>query len=134
MLSLTILSFLATSALSLAIRRQDGGGVYSPTPSNTTVTYYTGSNPSAVCVYEVGGTGTFQQGVCNTLTLSGYSIGQAPNNNCTLTLYSGSTSCDVDATEITAYTIPAGNGTTCVASGVPDGGKFYHASAVWSCS
>ena len=61
---------------------------------------------------------------------------ESPNNTCSFTLFTGSTSCSFGSgtTETIGFPIPAGNGTVCVNVGVLDGGKFQKASGVWSCA
>ncbi|KAK5119861.1 hypothetical protein LTR85_007187 [Meristemomyces frigidus] len=132
MFALTLIAALATSASTLPLP-QDGGGVFTPFPSNTTITYCQGSTASDICSMSVG-TGTLAAEVCTPLEWSGIGIAQSPNNSCSFTLFTGTTSCDSNATtEKTGYAVPRGEGVTCVDVGVLDGGRYQKASGVWSC-
>jgi len=79
------------------------------------------------------GNSYIQADYCVELKWAGVSLAQASNHNCSFTLYSGTSSCDGNATEKTSYQIPAGNGTTCVDAGVLDP-MYEKASGVWSCN
>lgn len=109
------------------------GGIAPPFPTSIAVTYYQ-TDGSSTCGMEVS-KGTIQADMCNELCVMGISIAQAPNNNCTYTLYSGSKTCDADGiSEKTSYPIPAGKRSVCVETGVQDGCDFQFASGVWSCA
>lgn len=137
MLALTLIAALATSAHSLAIPQpQDGGGVYAPFPLNTSMTYYQGSTSSDTCAISVG-TGMIAAETCTPLLWSAVGIAQSPNNTCSFTLFSGSTTCADGngnlTSEKTVFQLERGEGVVCVDVGVLDGGKFQKASGMWSC-
>ncbi|KAF7192909.1 hypothetical protein HII31_05720 [Pseudocercospora fuligena] len=82
----------------------------------------------------------FKSLYCTPLKHSGVAIAQTVNGSCTFTLFSDTDSCSLlgqGATGETGFgynkhviTIPNGDGSTCIATGVRDGGK---ASGVWAC-
>ena len=82
------------------------------------------------------GRGAMTAEVCMPLMWNGVGIARMPNNTCSFTLYTGSTSCSSGngTTEMTSVPIAAGQGLVCVDVGVLDGGKFQKASGVWSCA
>ncbi|KXT01772.1 hypothetical protein AC579_6367 [Pseudocercospora musae] len=77
---------------------------------------------------------------CTALKHSGVAIAQTMNGSCTFTLFSDSDSCSLLGQGATGgagfgynkhvITIPNGDESTCIATGVSDGGK---ASGVWAC-
>lgn len=153
-LSLLALAYHA-SALALPQITTGNGPLF---PSNTTVTYFQGTAlaPGSIardltsntiisplldrdigaCGVSVGH-GTIQQGTCNVLLTAAIGLQQTEYGSCSFTLFSGSPSCDPGPNGTNAVTrvvaIPNGEGTTCVGTGVLDGGKFQKASGSWVC-
>lgn len=121
---------MATTAFSLAIpQTPTTGGPLPPFPTTVQATFFQGDG---TCMMDVG-SNTLQADYCTDLLWSSISIAQAPNNSCSFTVYSGSTTCGSGASEKTSYPIPAGGGTICVDVGVLDP-TWESASGVWSCA
>ena len=136
MLTFAFFAAFASSASSFAIpQSQTTGGTLPPFPNNTSVTFYQGSTGSNTCMMAIG-KGAMRAEECTPLFWNGIAIAQSPNNTCSFTLYTGSTSCSAGngTTETSGFTIAAGHETVCVDVGVLDGGKFQKASGVWSCA
>ena len=68
---------------------------------------------------------------CTPICVQSILIDSVPQNDCTFTIYMGSTSCD--GGEQVRYVIPAGSGSLCVDSSVLDECMGEAASGVWSC-
>lgn len=156
-LALTLLS-LSHQATALALPQVTTGSDLQLFPSNTTITYYQGialatepiqrgvpvgqlSDPpkkrdTGACGMSVG-SGTIQQGTCIDLYTAAIGLQQTEAGSCSFTLYPDVNGCDpgpngtTDSKRVVA--IPNGEGTTCVGTGVLDGGKFYKASGIWVC-
>lgn len=142
----------------LALPQTTTGGTHPLFPSNTTITFYQGvalapgvihrdltstpvSDPLLArdlgeCGISVS-KGTIQQGTCRPLLTAGIGLQQTEYGSCSFTLYSGSTGCDPGPNGTNAVKrvveIPNGAGTTCVGTGVLDGGKYQKASGIWVC-
>ena len=121
-------------------------GVEPPFATNTTTVYYQGptgpiggDSESTCNEGHAVGTGTLQTEMCSAFCTDGISIAAAPESNCTFTLYTGTSTCDVGSAETASggeqiqYVIPAGSGPLCVDTGVLDGCQSQFASGVWSC-
>ena len=128
---------MATAPFVMALphAQVSSGGPYPPFATQTKVTYYQGSagniataNPAS-CLMPVG-SDTLQADRCYAILTTGLGVQQTINGICTYTLYRGSKSCDGDTTTIV---LPSGNGTTCIDTGVLDGGEYDLASGVWTC-
>ncbi|QSZ36861.1 hypothetical protein DSL72_006744 [Monilinia vaccinii-corymbosi] len=75
--------------------------------------------------------GNITSGVCINITTQGLMLYPA-NTNCTFYLWAGVTNCSGGVTK--SFNLGAtGNPGTCVATGVMDGGKWYHGSGYLSC-
>ena len=117
------------------------GGIIAPFPPTTNITYYQGptgptvtGGVNATCTHgrEVG-MSILDADTCTSLCTMGVSISQVPDNICTFTLYTGSTTCSGEAGEKVSHQIPEGSGSVCIDTGVYDGCDFQLASGVWSC-
>jgi hypothetical protein len=108
-----------------------------PYKGNTTINYFVGqaggagSTDAQYCSMDVAN-GTLQQKVCNTFTTSSVGIAHVPGYDCSLTFFSNDAKCGGTNNQ-KVIALPKGNGTTCVGTGVLDGGKYYHGSGIWSC-
>ncbi|PNS16434.1 hypothetical protein CAC42_168 [Sphaceloma murrayae] len=76
--------------------------------------------------------GTLTAGACNNFKVLGLGIQQNPHQDCKVKLWKDVTTCDGDGQWIEVV-IPQGSETTCLRTGVLDGGRFYKASGVYSC-
>ena len=139
MLTFTFFAALAP-ALAMAlpqttsfINEPTTGGVNPTFPTNITITYYQGVSSAASCGTSVA-TGALEADTCTQFCTMGIAISQVPSNNCTFTLYQGSSTCEADANQTSTNAIPAGEGEVCIEVGVEDGCDFQYASGVWSCS
>jgi len=101
-------------------------------PTNISVVFYQGGTTSNACSNVAVTSGYYNESECYNIEVDGLSISQVPGVDCTFTLYTGSSTCDAPSTSSTT-SIPAGNGTTCIDTGVLDGGDFTKASGVWAC-
>ncbi|WPG98497.1 Hypothetical protein R9X50_00128800 [Acrodontium crateriforme] len=140
MLTSSIFTVLASITSTLALPQLITRNTNYTLPTSTSVGYYQGSTSAGMnCFIEVS-TGILQAGQCNLISVNAFSISRAPNNNCTFTLFAGTSSCDPSKPELTSsvktlsFPIDAGNGTQCIETGVQDGGKFQKASGIWACS
>jgi hypothetical protein len=103
-------------------------------PTSTNATFFQPGGDDVTCGTPVA-TGTLNAGSCLKLTTFGVSVQQVAGFDCTFALYTGTQSCDAGAAgvSVTDTDIPAGEGQTCVKTGVQDGGEFQKASGIWSC-
>lgn len=110
------------------------GGPFPPWPSTASITYYPTSCGTNTSCTAASGNDTMSASMCTILSTSSsdaaLGIAQAPQNQCSLTLYKGTTYCGGEAEKVIVQ-IPEGDGTVCVDLGVGEGEK---ASAVWVCS
>jgi hypothetical protein len=97
-------------------------------PDNTTITYY--HNPSCATEHSMTKE-TLKAEYCTPICYQSVLIDSVPKNDCTFTIYMGSTSCD--GGEQVRYVIPAGGRSLCVDSSIFDGCESHSASGVWSC-
>ena len=139
MINLPLLATLASTISAIAIPQKictepTTGGVSLPWPTEINVKYFQAAalSPDDACGMEVA-SGTLEAEQCKRLCTVSISIAQAPNNNCTFTVFTGTDSCDDGAAEKISYPIPAGTESVCVNIGVRDGCDFQFASGVWSC-
>lgn len=149
---------LAYHASALALPQVTTGSATSLFPSNTTITFYQGialapghiernliseSDFNPLLDRDIGacgvvvGQGTIQQGTCTTLLTAAVGLQQTDAGSCSFTLFTGSPGCDPgpDGTKAVkrVVAIPNGVGTTCVGTGVLDGGMNQHSSGIWVC-
>lgn len=137
---------LASTATSLAVPQTTGpSGDQSPYATSTNITYYQGVTASTGTSIQSSysshandcGTyvaaGTIQAGICTKFTTQGVGIWGSSNGSCSLTLYKGSDSCGADATKEVVSVQNGEDEVTCVATGVMDGGMWYHGSGIWTC-
>ncbi|KXS95360.1 hypothetical protein AC578_8286 [Pseudocercospora eumusae] len=110
-------------------------GGFSPYAQNTNITYYNGLSAAAGgqvgAVDDCGkpvGADVIKSLYCTPLKHSGIGIAQTVNGSCTFTLFSESDSCSGYHRHV--ISIPNGDESTCIATGVRDGGK---GSGVWAC-
>ena len=76
--------------------------------------------------------GSLTGDVCSNFKVLGLGIRQQPDKACKLKMWKDVTTCGGDGAWIEVV-IPKGNETTCIRTGVLDGGRFYKASGVYSC-
>jgi hypothetical protein len=102
-------------------------------PDNTTISFY--YNPT--CVPEPSMTnGILKAEYCTPICYESILIAAVLNNNCTFTIFTGSTSCIAGANSVgeqVRYIIPAGSGQLCIDTSVLDDCESESASGVWSC-
>ena len=134
------LTTLVSVASSLPCTEPPTNGSHALAPSNTTIAYYQGSAEVGLQCFVQVGSDVIQAGHCLPFTVNAITISEVPDNNCTFTLFSGSTSCDPNQAEGSATSvvqsmsvIEAGNGTMCIETSVQDGGKLEKASGIWGC-
>lgn len=108
-------------------------------PSNLAVTWYqaplifsTAISTDTTCGWAVS-TGQLDTTRCYVLHTYALGLQQNEQHNCSLKVWDGVSDCSGNG-RWTAYTIPSGGGTSCVETGVLDGGNFQHKSAVLTCS
>lgn len=77
--------------------------------------------------------GTLTPGTCTELYTYGMGIHQSPYRSCTFKLWTGTSTCNGGKAS-TEISVPQGSGTTCINTGDLDGGKFYPASGIYTCS
>lgn len=73
---------------------------------------------------------------CRPLCYESVLIAAVPDNNCTFTIYTGSTGCSAGTSSVeeqVRYVIPAGSGQLCIDTSILDNCKSESASGVWSC-
>lgn len=160
MLQTIALPLLALSyrASALALPQVTTGTATPLFPSNTTITFYQGialapgqierdltskTEFTPLLDRDIGacgmivGQGTIQQGTCTTLLTAAVGLQQTEMGSCSFTVFTGSPGCDPgpDGTKAvkTFVAIPNGVGTTCVGTGVLDGGMYQQASGIWVC-
>ncbi|KAK0346921.1 hypothetical protein LTR91_015107 [Friedmanniomyces endolithicus] len=108
----------------------DGGGTSQPFPLTTTIYFYstTSSYPtnSTTCPQNLGNS-TLYADVCTPILWPAIAVATVPGNECTITIYEGTSSCEGEARK-EVLVIPAGQG--CVAMEVEGVGV---ASGVWAC-
>lgn len=142
-----IAAAMASIATALAIPQDTNQLV----PPSTVVWYYNiggWQTDTSVCLDQVANS-TLQAGVCTCLGYAGMGIFQAPSNDCSLTMYIGTSRCDGAATSKTARhdpnlsgnplltllqqvtSVPSGKSFVCVNTPVNAG---MEASGVWACS
>ncbi|TKX18240.1 hypothetical protein C1H76_9714 [Elsinoe australis] len=111
-----------------------------PAPLTAAVDYYQGllifqgdylTSTSGSCGTKVAG-GNMTASACNNFKTYGIGIHQKADRSCKLKLWKDVTTCDGDGQWI-EIVIPKGKETTCIRTGVLDGGRFYRASGVYSC-
>lgn len=138
-------AFIST-ATSLAVPQTTGGSSdQSPYATSTNITYYQGVTASTGASFESTysshandcgvyvAAGTIQSGVCTKFATQGVGIWGTSDGSCSLTLFRGSDSCGADATKEVVSVANGDDEVTCVATGVMDGGKYYHGSGIWTC-
>ncbi|KAK3622039.1 hypothetical protein LTR56_022411 [Elasticomyces elasticus] len=89
----------STSTSTVSPPPHDGGGFFQPFPISTTIRYYhTGGwpNDNTMCLVPRGN-GTIYASTCTEITYASIYVDPVPDNNCTLTIYVGSTTCAGDA-------------------------------------
>lgn len=110
-------------------------------PSNLAVTWYQApltfsESPStstdASCGWSVS-TGQLNTTECYILHTDALGLQQDELHECVLKVWNGVSDCSGDGSW-TSYAVPSGKGTTCVETGVLDGGNFQHKSCVLTCS
>ncbi|KAK5735362.1 hypothetical protein LTR17_008214 [Elasticomyces elasticus] len=107
----------------------DGGGFFQPFPISTTISYYlSGGWPvdKTMCLVPRGN-GTIYASTCTEITYASIYVDPVPDNNCTLTIYVGSTTCAGDATQEIVNIDAGGSGSGRCAS-LP-----HEVSVVWAC-
>ncbi|KXL44979.1 hypothetical protein M433DRAFT_9004 [Acidomyces richmondensis BFW] len=128
----TLIATFGIIAAALSIPRQTSGGIGPLYPTNISVVFYQGGTSSNACDNVAVASGYYNESQCYAIDVDGLSISQVPGVDCTFTIYTGSSTCDAPSTSSTT-SIPAGNGTTCIDTGVLDGGELTKASGVWAC-
>ncbi|KAF2157250.1 hypothetical protein K461DRAFT_289585 [Myriangium duriaei CBS 260.36] len=76
--------------------------------------------------------GTITEGACNDLHTLSIGIHQRADKQCTFTMWTGTHTCD-GAGKSEEIIIPSGTDSTCINTGVLDGGKWYVASGIYKC-
>jgi hypothetical protein len=103
-------------------------------PHNTTITYY--ANPSCTPDASTRKDDLLAE-YCTPICYDSVLIDAVPKNDCTFTIYTGSTTCSSGMPGIggeqVRYMIAAGSGSLCVDSSILDGCRSESASGVWSC-
>lgn len=109
------------------------------TPSNLAVTWYqaplafsTAISTDTTCGWAVS-TGQLNTTRCYVLHTYALGLQQNEQHNCSLKVWDGVSDCSGNGTW-TAYAIPSGRGTSCVETGILDGGNFQRKSCVLTCS
>ncbi|GAM82283.1 hypothetical protein ANO11243_002620 [Dothideomycetidae sp. 11243] len=109
-------------------------------PLTTSVTYsqaplaFSGTSfnsTSSSCGTDVAA-GNLTAGTCADLLTLAIGIGQKQDRQCSFTLWTGSHTCN-GTTAPTKIVIPQGEDSTCVFTGVYDGGKYFIASGMYWC-
>ncbi|KAF2220488.1 hypothetical protein BDZ85DRAFT_251816 [Elsinoe ampelina] len=131
----TLLALAASISLSAAAPT-----AYTTGPPTAAVDWYQGqlsfegdylSTTAGSCGIKVA-SGSLTGDVCNNFKVLGLGIHQRADKTCKLKMWKDVTTCDGDGSWI-EIVIPKGNQTTCIRTGVLDGGRFYKASGVYSC-
>ena len=151
---IAIFSAFAANAAALALpqtsktpNNPSSNGVQPPFPTSVTVTYYNNrSKPSADSTNTASSTCDSGNAVdttvleaesCCELRTDGIAIPAAPRDNCTFTVFTGSTACSSgeagDGGEEVRYVIPAGSGSLCVDMSMLGVCGGQGASGVWAC-
>lgn len=139
-LSLAILStLLSTVCHASPISQSSKEARANPSHSTTSVTwyqsplYFAGKSETmdTSCGFAVS-SGTMKHEVCTKLYTLAMGVQQSPHKDCKFKMWTGSTTCE-GSDKWTEIVVPKGNGTTCMDTGVLDGGKFTKASGIWSC-
>lgn len=137
----TIITLLATVASTGAIaipqtvcKQPTTGGIEPPFPLTIGINYYQSKTLSHtdICGQQVDN-GTIEAEACTRICHYGIAIAQAPDSNCSFTLFRGTVTCDHGATEMVSHQIPKGDGSVCIPIGVEDECSEQGASGVWSC-
>ena len=131
MLAISIITALATASSVYAIPHDKLR--CSSSSTNASIIYYQGGSESAPCGGFAVATGALLPNTCHAIKTYGISIAQSSTKNCTHTLFSGAPDCGNNTSIVTRVPIPAGNDSVCLEGGILDGGKFEHASGIWSC-
>lgn len=76
--------------------------------------------------------GTITEGACNDLHTLSVGIHQRADKQCTFVMWTGSHTCN-GTSQPEVIDIPAGTESTCINTGVLDGGKWYVASGIYKC-
>lgn len=98
-------------------------------PENTTVAYY----DNALCTLDNSTKQDYlQEEYCTPICYESILIAAVPKNDCTFTIYTGSTTCNGGGEQV-RYVIPAGDGQLCIDTAVLDSCKSEATSGVWSC-
>ncbi|KKY33152.1 hypothetical protein UCDDA912_g06886 [Diaporthe ampelina] len=84
---------------------------------------------SGSCATKVS-SGTMTAGGCQKLSTYAFGLHHT-DRACNYRLWTGNDDCSGD--DYTDIPIPADSNVTCVNDGVLDGGRFYHASGIYSC-
>ena len=108
-------------------------------PGNLAVTWYqaplafsTSISTDTTCGWAVS-TGQLNTTRCYVLHTYALGLQQNEQHRCSLKVWDGVSDCSGNGTW-TTYAIPNGKGTSCIQTGVLDGGNFQHKSCVLSCS
>lgn len=135
-----IISVLLTALRNIAVayatkpKKLSIDGVPPLFQDNTTITYY--SNPSCTPDDSVRKAELLAE-YCTPIWYDSILIETVPRNDCTFTIYTGSTTCQGQGSGIAGeqvrYVIPAGSGSLRVDSSVLNGCRSESASVVWSC-
>lgn len=94
--------------------------------------YFTGQyeTMSTTCGLAVS-SGNMTHGGCTELFTDAMGIEQHPKRDCVFKMWTDTTTCA--GSQSTEIVVPKGSGSTCINTGVLDGGKFTTASGKWSC-
>lgn len=135
MLTFLINLIFASSAAALALPQTTGNSGVQPYPQSTNMTIYTGTqvgsaNQVVNCGYAIGKE-EIESLNCIVFKNQGIGIQQVQSGSCSFTIFHGSNACESD--RVSRYGVDNGNGVQCFETGVLDGGKYMHASGIWTC-
>jgi len=112
------------------------------TPVNSTsVAWYQGSmsftgqssNQNTACGQIEVSSGSMATSTCTNLYTAGMGIPQRSDRTCVFKLWEGDSTCASNSSW-TEIVIPKGSETTCINTGVLDGGVHYKASGIYTCN
>ena len=90
------------------------------------------ANMASSCGMVNVASGSLNEDSCTNLYTLGMGVPQRSDKQCTFKMWTGVSTCDGDGS-VAEIVIPQGNATTCINTGVEDGGKWYKASGIYSC-